>query len=128
MSYTSGLYGLSNRLLDTPWPKVENGKAGFKKLISGKKQIDIEAIFSLLSDRTVAPDDRLPDTGIGVKWERILAPIFITSDTYGTRSSSIVTIDRNHEASFAERSFIPEKPGSFKQKTRRFNLKPADIM
>ncbi len=61
-----GLYGLSNHLLDTPWPKVENGKAGLKKLLTGKNQIDTEDIFSLLSDRTFAPDDRLPDTGIGV--------------------------------------------------------------
>jgi len=117
-----GLYGLSNNLLDTPWPKVEKGKTGLKKLLAGEKQINTEDIFSLLADRTFAPDDRLPDTGIDLKWERILSPLFITSDTYGTRSSSIVLIDRSHEASFAERSFIPEKPGFFKQKTRRFNF------
>ncbi|MBT8357611.1 MAG: NRDE family protein [Deltaproteobacteria bacterium] len=123
-----GLYGLSNRLLDTPWPKLENGKAGLRKLLTGKRQIDIEDIFSLLSDRTVAPDDRLPDTGIGQMWERILAPIFITSDTYGTRSSSIIIIDKNQKAAVTERSFIPEKPESFKQKTRRFNLKLSDTL
>ena len=120
-----GLYGLSNHLLDTPWPKVENGKAGLKKLLTGKNQIDTEDIFSLLADRAFAPDDRLPDTGIGVKWERILSPMFITSDTYGTRSSSIILIDKNRKASFTERSFTPEKLGSIKQKTRRFNLKLA---
>ena len=98
-------------------------KAGFKKLLTGKNQINTEDIFSLLSDRTFAPDDRLPDTGIGVKWERILSPLFITSGTYGTRSSSIILIDKNRKVSFTERSFTPEKPGSIKQKTRRFNLK-----
>ena len=117
-----GLYGLSNHLLDTHWPKVEKGKTGLKKLLAGEKQINTEDIFSLLADRTFAPDDLLPDTGIGRKWERILSPLFITSDTYGTRSSSIVLIDRNHEVSFTERSFIPEESGSFKQKTRRFNF------
>jgi uncharacterized protein with NRDE domain len=118
-----GLYGLSNRLLDTPWPKVENGKAGLKKLLAEKKQINLKNIFSLLSDRKTAPDDQLPDTGIGKMWERILSAIFITSDTYGTRSSSIVTIDRSHEASFTERSFIPEESGCFKQNTLNYRFK-----
>ncbi len=118
-----GLYGLSNHLLDTSWPKVEKGKAGLKKLLTEKNQINTDDIFSLLSDRTFAPDDRLPDTGIDLDWERMLSPMFITSDIYGTRSSSIVLIERNRKASFIERSFIPEEPGSFKQKTRRFNLK-----
>jgi len=117
-----GLYGLSNHLLDTPWPKVEKGKAFFKHVLSKEKRINTEDIFSLLADRTFPPDDRLPDTGIGLKWEQILSPLFITSDTYGTRSSSIVLIDRSHEASFTERSFIPEESESFKQKTRRFNF------
>ncbi|NNK84992.1 MAG: hypothetical protein HKO91_05520 [Desulfobacterales bacterium] len=57
-----------------------------------------------------------------------MAPIFITSDTYGTRSSSIIIIDKNQKAAVTERSFIPEKPESFKQKTRRFNLKLSDTL
>ncbi|MBW1644621.1 MAG: NRDE family protein, partial [Deltaproteobacteria bacterium] len=117
-----GLYGLSNHLLDTPWPKVKKGKTALKKLLAGKKRINTEDIFDLLTDMTLPPDDRLPDTGIGLKWERILSPMFITSDIYGTRSSSIVLIDRSHETSFIERSFIPEESGSIKQKTRRFNF------
>ncbi len=118
-----GLYGLSNHLLDTSWPKVEKGKTGLKKLLAGKKQINTEDIFSLLADRTFVPDDRLPDTGIGLKWEQILSSLFITSDIYGTRSSSIVLIDRSHEASLAERSFIPGKPGSVEQKTLNYNFR-----
>jgi len=121
-----GLFGLSNHLLDTPWPKVEKGKTGLKKLIAGEKQINTEDIFSLLADTTFAPDDRLPDTGIGLKWEQMLSSLFITSDTYGTRSSSIVLIDRSHKAVFSERSFTPEESGSFKQKTRRFNFQISE--
>ncbi|MDY6790207.1 MAG: NRDE family protein [Thermodesulfobacteriota bacterium] len=123
-----GLYGLSNHLLDTPWPKVEKGKEGLKKLVAGEKPINAEDIFRLLADRTVAPDSKLPDTGIDLNWERILSPVFITSDIYGTRSSSLILIDRNHEASFTERSFIPQKTGSLKQKTRKFSLKLSDTV
>jgi len=122
-----GLYGLSNHLLDTPWPKVEKGKAFFKKVLSKEKRINTEDIFNLLADRTLAPDDRLPDTGIGLKWEQILSSPFITSDTYGTRSSSIILIDRNHKVAFSERSLTPEETGSFKQKTRRFNFQISRI-
>ena len=118
-----GLYGLSNHILDTPWPKVEKGKAGLKKLLAKEKRINTEDIFSLLADRTLAPDNRLPDTGIGLKWERILSPLFIASDIYGTRSSSIVLIDRSYEVSFTERSFIPEESGSIKQKTLNYNFR-----
>jgi len=117
-----GLYGLSNHLLDTPWPKVKKGKAFFKNVLSKEKLINTEDIFSLLADRTFAPDDRLPDTGIDLNWERMLSPLFITSDTYGTRSSSIILIDRSHKAVFSERSFIPGEPGSLKQKTLSFNF------
>jgi len=117
-----GLYGLSNHLLDTPWPKVEKGKAFFKNVLSKEKRINTEDIFSLFADSTPAPDDLLPDTGIGLIWEQILSSMFITSDTYGTRSSSIISIDRSHKVVFSERSFIPEEPGAFKKKTRRFNF------
>jgi uncharacterized protein with NRDE domain len=123
-----GLYGLSNHLLDTPWPKVEKGKRGLEKLLAKEKQMNTEDIFSLLADRTFPPDDRLPDTGIDLDWERMLSPLFIKSDIYGTRSSSIVLIDRSRKTSFTERSFIPEEPGSFKQKTRRFNLKISNTV
>ena len=123
-----GLYGLSNHLLDTPWPKVEKGKMGLKNLAAGKKQINTDDLFSLLADRSVAPDSRLPDTGIDLNWERMLSPLFITSDIYGTRSSSLILIDKSHEVSFTERSFIPEKTGSLKQKTRKFNLKLSDTV
>jgi len=120
-----GLYGLSNHLLDTPWPKVEKGKAFFKNVLFKEKQINTEDIFSLLADRTLAPDDRLPDTDVGLKLERMLSPMFITSDIYGTRSSSIVLIDRSHEASFTERSFIPDESGSIKEKTLNYNFQTS---
>jgi len=118
-----GLYGLSNHLLDTPWPKVEKGKAFFKNVLSKEKRINTEDIFSILADMTVPPDDLLPDTGIGLKWEQILSPLFITSDTYGTRMSSVVLIDKSHKLAFSERSFIPEESGSIKEKTLNYNFR-----
>jgi uncharacterized protein with NRDE domain len=59
----------------------------------------------MLRDRTIGDDDQLPDTGIGVEWERILSPIFIMSPTYGTRSSTLILIDQYNHVSFTEKTF-----------------------
>lgn len=100
-----GIYGLSNRLLDTSWPKVERGKTALLALLKEKKGLSPETLFALLTDRTSPPDDRLPDTGVGLTWERILSPLFIESPVYGTRSSTVLLIDRRGSVTFAERVF-----------------------
>lgn len=98
-----GLYGLSNHLLNTPWPKVVKGKANLSRLL--KDDIDVESLFELLHDTSVAADDALPSTGIGVEWERVLSPVFIKSAVYGTRASTILTIDYDGQVTFLERSY-----------------------
>jgi uncharacterized protein with NRDE domain len=66
-------------------------------------------MFSLLSDRRIPPDERLPSTGIGLEWERILSTIFIESPIYGTRSSTVLLIGRNRRVRLVERVFDGEK-------------------
>ena len=115
-----GLYGLSNNLLDTPWPKVAKGKRCMEKILSSN-EIDCESLFELLSDRNMPPDSDLPDTGVGIEWERILSPLFIKSDIYGTRSSSIVLIGKEN-ITFMERTYIKNGPDSMKHETRQFSF------
>ncbi|MGA3206771.1 MAG: NRDE family protein [Syntrophales bacterium] len=100
-----GLYGLSNRVLDTPWPKTERGKKAMKLLLTRKDDPGPEDIFAILKDRSKPDDNELPDTGVGLEWERILSSIFITSPIYGTRSSSVIMIDRKNHVMFIERVF-----------------------
>jgi uncharacterized protein with NRDE domain len=100
-----GLYGLSNRLLNTPWPKTDRGKKSMEALLARKKDPHAEEIFEILKDRSKPDDSELPDTGVGLDWERILSSIFITSPTYGTRSSSVIMIDRKNHCMFIERVF-----------------------
>jgi uncharacterized protein with NRDE domain len=102
---SSGIYGLSNRLLDTPWPKLIRSKETMAHLISNEKDLSPNALFQMLMDRTISDDDQLPDTGVGIAWERILSPIFITSPTYGTRSSTTILIDRQDRVTFTENTF-----------------------
>jgi uncharacterized protein with NRDE domain len=100
-----GIYGLSNQLLDNAWPKVLKGKKGLKAAMA-KKGSDLEAaLFTILSDKKIAPDSKLPSTGIGLEWERMLSVIFIESPDYGTRSSTILLIGKNRRVRFVEKVF-----------------------
>jgi uncharacterized protein with NRDE domain len=102
-----GIYGLSNHLLDTPWPKVTAGKSALTALLGGREADLVSRLFDLLSDKTQVPDDALPRTGIGLAWERLLSSAFIASAEYGTRSSTVVLIGSDGAVTFAERSFGP---------------------
>ena len=118
LALAPGLHGLSNHLLDTPWPKVTRGKDRMAGLLAASEEdLDSDALFRLLEDRHVPSDDRLPDTGVGLEWERTLSPIFISSPTYGTRSSTVLLIDRENRATFIERTFNahPKPISSVKQ-------------
>ncbi len=117
-----GLFGISNHLIETPWPKVKKGKAQLQDLLSAQKDINYEDLLKILADQSVPPDKTLPDTGVGIEWERILSPLFITSKVYGTRSSSVLLVKRNGRVIFVERTFIPEANGAMKQETRKFSF------
>lgn len=85
-----GIYGLSNALLDSPWPKVLKTKAQFASLLCLGAPDD--AYFEMLSDTTRAPDMRLPETGVPLEVERMLSAVRIESAAYGTRSSTVVKL------------------------------------
>ena len=101
-----GIHGLSNALLDTPWPKVETAKRRIRALAE-EESTDPEAYFAALADPRPFPDDELPDTGIGPERERLLSPIFISGDFYGTRSTTLLLISRENRVTFMERSHAP---------------------
>ncbi|WP_028299725.1 NRDE family protein [Oceanospirillum beijerinckii] len=99
-----GIYGLSNHLLDTPWPKVTQGKQALAEKLHDNANED--ELLSILENTLVADDNLLPDTGIGLERERFLAPRFIASSTeYGTRASSLLIRYRSGAQSFIEQSW-----------------------
>ena len=85
-----GVYGLSNALLDAPWPKVVRTKAQFASLLCQGAPED--AYFEMLTDTTRASDCRLPQTGVSLDWERVLSAVCIESPEYGTRASTVVQL------------------------------------
>jgi uncharacterized protein with NRDE domain len=106
-----GIHGLSNQLLDTPWPKVEKGKRALAAILAGA-DVHPDDLLRILDDRTPAPDGSLPDTGVGLEMERMLSPVFVSSPDYGTRSSTVILLDQTNRVLFAERSFHPELPAA----------------
>lgn len=101
----SGIFGISNHLLDTPWPKVINGKKKFSTILSSGKDIHPELLLDMMQDSIQAPEDQLPDTGVGTTREKMLSPAFIESEDYGTRCTTIILIKKNGEVSFTEKSY-----------------------
>lgn len=95
-----GVYGLSNHVLDTPWPKVRLARARFA---AGLAQLPAhDAFLSLLRDDTPAPDHHLPETGVSAEWERWLSPAFIRAPGYGTRCSTLIAVHRDGGVIFRE--------------------------
>ncbi len=101
-----GIHGLSNHMLDEPWPKVIRGREAMAGAIA--EPDPAPTLFALLSDTTGVPDERLPDTGVGLEWERRLAPALITGADYGTRASTVLTVSAAGHGFFEERSRAPD--------------------
>ncbi|MFL6557631.1 MAG: NRDE family protein [Bacillus sp. (in: firmicutes)] len=99
-----GIYGISNHLLNTEWPKVQKGKERMSKIINGEQDELIEKLLNMLQDTDHAPDELLPNTGVSSEWERKLSPLFIQSENYGTRSST-VTLMTDQEIQYVERVY-----------------------
>jgi uncharacterized protein with NRDE domain len=106
-----GLYGLSNHLLDTPWPKVERGKRLVRACLAGP-DVDPESLLGAMQDRAVAADPDLPDPGVGEEVERSDSPIFIETGDYGTRSTTVVLMGIEDDLTLIERTHDRSRAGS----------------
>ena len=108
MTLGPGIYGVSNHLLDTPWPKVKRTKDAFRRWCESDAGTDNPApVFALLRDTERVPDGELPATGVTLERERILSAPFIISADYGARCSTVLTIDHDGNAHWVERTFDP---------------------
>lgn len=99
-----GIYGLSNHLLDSPWPKLLRARARLEELVTWG-ELETEALFDLLADRTPADDDEIPDTGLPPDWERALSAPFVLHGAYGTRCSTLLLVERGGRTVMHERRY-----------------------
>lgn len=117
----AGVHGLSNALLNTPWPKVSKG---IKQLSNLLQQDDIRAeqLFSIMTDREQPHDQDLPHTGVSLEMERMLAPMFVMSPKYGTCLTTVILMERNYNVQFWERSFKDGQPDNWEEVYYQFAM------
>ena len=100
-----GVYGLSNHLLDSPWPKLLTAR---HRLAAALPRLpDTSPLFELLADSEIVADHELPSTGVSLEWERLLSAIFVRSAAYGTRASTVAWLRRDGTVSVQEKTFGP---------------------
>jgi uncharacterized protein with NRDE domain len=110
----AGIHGLSNAALDTPWPKTVGLKTAMAAALGACDSTDtlVERLFVALADRSLPPDDALPDTGVGLVRERLLAPRFVRMPdpadpqraVYGTRCATVLVREAGGRTRVVERS------------------------
>jgi len=106
-----GIYGLSNAMLDTPWPKVQHRVGAFAQMLAMdtgdfKKS---EQYIRIMQDLTQAPDDYLPQTGVSYEWEKVLSSTFIKTEYYGTRSITLIRVKHDGQYEVIEKCFDAEQ-------------------
>lgn len=121
-----GVHGLSNHLLNEPWPKVINGVAALESWLALDAETLAARLYDYLADRSTAPDHLLPSTGVDRERERALSAAFIADDRYGTRASSVIIAHANGDTYFGERAFGP-RGAPLHAKELRFRMKAFSV-
>lgn len=119
LSLTGGIYGLSNHLIDTPWPKVQLAKELFMSVLDNET-LKTELLFEIMKNKRQFPLSELPETGIGNEMEVKLSSIFIEMPEYGTRATTLIMVNNKNEVYFEERSYKPTESKVIEQ----FTIKP----
>jgi uncharacterized protein with NRDE domain len=100
-----GVHGLSNALLNTPWPKTQKTTSAIKELLETSTKITPEDFIGVLRNTDPVNDELLPHTGIGLERERLLATPFIVSPSYGTRCTTLILRDADQNTWVQEDSY-----------------------
>ncbi|EBA01213.1 NRDE family protein [Marinobacter sp. ELB17] len=105
-----GSYGVSNHLLQTPWPKLLRLRQHVTSTVvaAGEDSEPLhQTLINHLIDATPAPDHLLPRTGVSLDTERMLSPAFIIGEHYGTRVTTVVTVAASGEIRVTEQTWQP---------------------
>ncbi|XP_074601568.1 transport and golgi organization 2 [Brevipalpus obovatus] len=114
VSLDSGVHAFGNsENPQKPWAKINYGKSQFIQILkkfptTNTQDRMVEAIFSMLSDRTRLPSDRtlLEQAGESLDFAENLNALFVEIPTrgYGTRTWTVIIVDGNNNALFHEKT------------------------
>lgn len=99
-----GIHGVSNALLNTPWPKLNYAKEALSKRVKENNFAE-EELFQILKDKTKAQENDLPETGLSKTFEKEVSSVFIDTQGYGTRCSTLLLKNKAGNFKFVERRF-----------------------
>lgn len=100
-----GFHAISNGSMDDVWPKMAKGERQLESVVKSNKSIDAEVLLTLLMDQEKVESQDLPKTGLTTDWEHLLSSIFICSERYGTRSSSLILQKAESGIEFVEAEY-----------------------
>ncbi|WP_067515979.1 NRDE family protein [Endozoicomonas ascidiicola] len=123
----AGIYGLTNHLLDTPWPKLIKAKDDFSHAISQTASIDSNQLVELMHDSTQPSIEQLPDTGVGKELEKLLSSCFIASPNYGTRNTSVLVLNDEGILQWTEQNYLPKGVVGERQNFRINTVKTNEL-
>lgn len=112
---TDGFHSICNGALDDIWPKMKTGINKLEQHIGSHQALHTDGLFEMMRDETKADIAKLPNTGVGDCWEVFLSSIFIRSEDYGTRSTCIITVDKNEHIEIFEQSYHADGEASPRQ-------------
>jgi uncharacterized protein with NRDE domain len=121
-SLTSGIHGVSNATLNTPWAKVTRGKERLTKLFASNGCSATDAL-ALMSERAVAQDAVLPRTGVSLTRERQLSALFVETPSYGTLTTSLLRLYATGKVLFTEWTHGRDRTKAPMERTERFSTK-----
>ncbi|MEM9302391.1 MAG: NRDE family protein [Pseudomonadota bacterium] len=115
----TGVHAVSNGALDADWPKTQRSRALLEATIARGAIAEADLLEIAMNDAP-APDEDLPDTGIGEEMERFLSPCFIRGDRYGTRAVTLIWV--GSQIRVVEHRFGPDGTATGRSE---FNFLPA---
>lgn len=105
-----GTHALSNKFLNTPWPKVEQARELLSDYVASTEQVSHDVLFDMMQRTDQAAPHLLPDTGVGPDLERKLSSMFIDMPNYGTRCTTVITVTHSGVVEFHERTYHERQP------------------
>lgn len=126
-SLTPGVHGLSNGLLNSHWPKVIAARKALSDALAEHTEHHQplhDQLINAFCDAQQAPEELLPDTGVGLTLERLLSPMFISDPSYGTRATTVVTRDTRGQLQVSEQTYAPGGQ-TLERRTFQWQLRPS---
>lgn len=99
-----GTYGVSNGFFQENWPKLKSGRTALEGKVK-EEAIQPQDLLEILGNRSIASDQDLPKTGVSLEWERALSSLFIETEGYGTRCSTLIYQGYDGQFEFIEKTY-----------------------